>query len=136
MKLQELSLKVFAPVAERVIQRKDSLESLQRFPKSGIEGWLKVEAVVALGGLVCKLHNRGPDIELTDGTLIELKAATDLNSQYIRKGVSKCPSCLFLGDGRNRDELARLDGSGINVVAHRLFYIGESKWVIGLLQQA
>ena len=135
MNSQELYLKVFEPVAERVIQRKDSLEYMQRFKMTGIEGWLKVETVAALGKLVNKLQNRGPDIVLEDGTPLELKAATDLNNKYLLRGVSECDTCLFLGNGRDKEKIAQLESDGIKLVAKRFFSIGESEWVVGLLHR-
>jgi hypothetical protein len=135
MNSSELRIKVFEPVAGRVLQKADSLKSVKRFPRSGIEGWLKVEAVAALGSLVCRLQNRGPDIKLTDGTMLELKAATDLNPKYIRDGVSKCEACLFLADASDPEKLSQLDGDGIKVSIHRLFPDGSPDWVIGLLMK-
>ena len=55
--------KIFCPVAKRVLDQADSLREIARFPKAGIEGWLKVEAVWALSDLVAKLQNKGPDLK-------------------------------------------------------------------------
>ena len=136
MNSSELRIKVFDPVSARVLQNADSLKSVKRFPRSGIEGWLKVEVVAALGSLVCGLRNKGPDIELTDGTKLELKAATDLNIEYIRAGVSEGVACLFLGDASDSKRLSQLDCDGIKMFVHQLFSDGSSNWVIGLLIQA
>jgi hypothetical protein len=59
-----LKKEVFVPVTERVKDRRDSLLHITRFPRSGIEGWLKVETARALGVRVKKLHNNGPDLQL------------------------------------------------------------------------
>src|SRR5437868_6470460 len=68
---------VFAPVAERVKDRRDSLSGIARFLSCGIgfEGWFKVEALGALGSQVKRLCNEGPDLELVNGVFIELKTS-------------------------------------------------------------
>ena len=53
---------IFDPVAERVKDRRDALLNLARFPRLGIEGWLKVEATRALLDRVEKIWNNGPDL--------------------------------------------------------------------------
>ena len=85
----DLERDVFLPVAKRLRARADSLREMRRFPRSGIEGWLKVEVVAALGEKVAALQNEGPDILLSTGDKVELKAATDLNPQYLRDGSTK-----------------------------------------------
>ena len=54
---------IFDPVAERVKDRRDALLNLARFPRLGIEGWLKVEATRALLDRVEKIWNNGPDLQ-------------------------------------------------------------------------
>lgn len=64
---------------------------------SGIESWLKVEAVAALSDWnnldEVRVQDKGPDlsIRLTNGQLfhIELKAATDFGNDVVRSALSK-----------------------------------------------
>ena len=51
---------IFDPVAERVKDRRDALLNLARFPRLGIEGWLKVEATRALLDRVERCGTRVP----------------------------------------------------------------------------
>jgi len=72
--------RIFEPVKKRVTGRADSLSEIRRLcANSGIEGWLKVEAVKALSCMVKSVNNQGPDLTLTDGTQIELKGATNFD---------------------------------------------------------
>ena len=127
---------IFHPVAAKIRGKADSLKEIKRFPKTGIEGWLKVEVVAALGKKIIALKNQGPDLILKNGLQIELKAATDLNLAYIRDGALKyrCP-CLFLCDGNdpNRIEAIGKDPQ-IRFIAHEIFSDGENKWVIGIIE--
>jgi hypothetical protein len=50
---------VFTPVLERKKKRAGSLRNMKRFKKCGIEGWLKVEVVAALGKRVQEIRNKG-----------------------------------------------------------------------------
>lgn len=134
--------KVFAPVAERVKDRRDSLSGVARFLNSGIEGWLKVEAARALGDRVKKFCNTGPDLQLADDFFIELKGATNCSSYWILGGLKygaqsqyRRVACLFLGDGGGAlisacvKELHRRS----SVVAHETFSAGTGEWIIGLI---
>ena len=49
---------IFDPFAVRIRGETDSLKEIKRFPKTGIEGWLKVEVVAALGKKILALKNR------------------------------------------------------------------------------
>lgn len=103
MRSDELKEGVFVPISSRIRERLDSLRYVKGFPRSGIEGWLKVEAVAALRGRVTALQNKGPDLLLETGLQVELKGATDLNPSWIRQGALKyAVPCLFLGDGSQR----------------------------------
>ncbi|MBX5453910.1 MAG: hypothetical protein K6U10_08225 [Acidobacteriia bacterium] len=140
--------KIFRPIADRVKSRgEDSLKDFTRFVKSGIEGWLKVEAVQALGSRVRKLQNKGPDLELeTDDPIklfIELKAATDFNIKWITQDLYKYLReqeyknarlfCLFLGADKDiSTKLKRLSGQAA-VIAYRRFMAGNDEWIIGLI---
>ena len=127
---------IFHPVAARIRGKADSLKEIKRFPKTGIEGWLKVEAVAALGKKITALKNRGPDLTFENDLQIELKAATDLNLAYIRDGALKyrCP-CLFLGDGNEPSRIEAIEKDPqIRFIGHEIFSDGENKWVIGIIE--
>jgi len=89
-----LKERIFGPVAERVKDRRDSLLNIARFPRLGIEGWLKVEATRALLDRVKKILNNGPDIQLDDDLFIELKGATDCNPSWILGGLTRDAASL------------------------------------------
>jgi hypothetical protein len=139
LNLPTMNLKeqLFDPVAKRLMSRDDSLMEVSRFPRTGIEGWLKVEAVAALGDYVEKLQNEGPDRLLRDGFRVELKAATDCNPTWILEGLKKYPTeplgCLFMGSGMNISScMERLQGCS-RIVAHEIFRVGMHRWIIGLI---
>ena len=132
---------VFSPVAERIIDRADSLMYLSRFYCVGIEGWLKVEAVRALGNHVVRLQNQGPDLELIDSFFVELKAATDCNPSWFLDPLKKHENnpeypklaCLFLGSGRNISTcMERLERES-RVIDSKRFSVGEHEWIVGLV---
>lgn len=130
----DLKSDFFLPVAKRIRERADSLREIQRFPRSGIEAWLKVEAVAALGRKVKAIKNRGPDLVMHSGERIELKAATDLNVSDLRKGAIRYNTpCLILGDGHNSARIGRLSGNGIRLAECEVFSDGSHQWVLGLL---
>jgi len=64
----DLRTEVFLPVVARVKERAESLGNVKRFPRTGIEGWFKVEIVAVLGKKVRSLRNKGPDLVIEDGT--------------------------------------------------------------------
>jgi len=132
----DLKRDLFLPVAKRLRDRADSLREMRRFPRSGIEGWLKVEVVAALGEKVTKLQNKGPDIVLSTGDKVELKAATNLEPRYLRDGSTKYnTSCIFLGDGRDPMRVAQIAGNGVKLVAYEVFSDGFNEWVVGIVAQ-
>ena len=55
-----LKEKVFGPVAQRVMDRADSLLHLARFPNSGIEGWLKGRSRPGARRSCTKILQQGP----------------------------------------------------------------------------
>lgn len=125
---------VFVPVAKRLRDRADSLREVRRFRRSGIEGWLKVEAVAALGQKIEALQNKGPDLLLRTGDKIQLKAATDLNIQYIREGATKYGTpCIFLGDGDDGERIERISGGGVKLVDRQVLSDGVNQWVVGIV---
>ena len=128
---------VFDPVVARIQGKADSLKEIKRFPKTGIEGWLKVEVVAALGKNIIKLKNRGPDLILENDLRIELKAATDLNVAGIIQGGAlkyKCP-CLFLGDGNDPRKIEAFGKDPrITLIDHVVVSDGENKWVLGIIE--
>ena len=122
-------------VSKRVHSGVESIDSVYRFKRTGIEAWFKVEVVAALGEEVVKLNNRGPDLTLADGTLIELKAATDFNPSYLRNGAIKdSVPCLFLGDGEHSKFINRLSVMPeIRVIGLEYIY-GDHTWVVGCIE--
>lgn len=122
-------------VSKRVQSRVDSIDPVYRFKQTGIEAWFKVEVVATLGDEVVSLNNRGPDLTLADGTLIELKAATDLNPSYLRNGALKdAVPCLFLGDGEHNKYVDRLKSMPeIRVIVMEYVY-GSHTWVVGCIE--
>jgi hypothetical protein len=131
------------PIFHRVEDRRESLSGLHRFPRLGIEGWLKVEAAAALGSRVEQIRNNGPDLFVRYGdtiVMIELKAATDLNASYLRDGATKYASaigCLFLGDGSNPGAIAKLATDEVRLAPWTIFRdAAEGAWVIGFLHPA
>ena len=130
----DLKKDVLLPVAKRLKKRADSLKQIKRFPKSGIEGWLKVEVVSVLGNKIIKLQNKGPDLLFTEDTQIEIKAATDFNLTYLRDGALKYNSpCLFLGDGSDKSRINQLANGQIELIGYDVFSDGASDWVIGII---
>ena len=133
----DLKRDVFLPVAERLKARKDSLLPLGRFLGSqiGIEAWFKVEVVAALGDEITALNNKGADLSLSTGEEIELKAATDLNLGYIRKGCTRDNvPCLFLGDGRDPTRIDELEAEDVKFIAYEVFSDGANDGVVGLIE--
>ena len=130
----DLERDVFPPVARRIQNRADSLRGLKRFRRTGIEGWLKVEVVAALGDIVKRFRNKGPDLMLASGAQIELKAATDLNVPWLSRCAAQVP-CLFLGDGSDESRIGRFQQYGVDLVAHQFFSDGAEKWVLGLIRR-
>jgi hypothetical protein len=129
----DLEREVFLFVARRIRSRADSLRALKRFPRSGIEGWLKVQVVAALGSLVKRLQNKGLDLLLASGVEIELRAATDLNIPRLSAGASVAP-CLFVGEGSDESRIASFQKHGVDLLAHQFFSDGAEQWVLGLLR--
>lgn len=130
----DLKADVFEPVAKRIKSRSDSLSSVKKFSRSGIEAWLKVEAVAALDGKIKALQNHGPDLLLTGKVEIELKGATDLSPAWIVGSALKygCP-CLFLGDGQQQNVERLLADTRVSTLAYEIFSDGVNPWVIGII---
>jgi len=136
----DLTRDVFLPVLKRVKERADSLVAVKRFPRSGIEGWFKVEIVAVLDSKVRALCNRGPDLVLEDGTCegmpIELKASTNFDKRYVVDPVTKygC-ACLFLGDGTGRTGFEATSSEGFDVVRAEVFQDpAGGSWLMGLVK--
>ncbi len=131
----DLKRDIFEPVAGRIRQRVDSLHNIKRFPRTGIEGWFKVEIIAALDNRVRRLQNKGPDLLLDDGTEIEIKAATDFHKGFFLDPIRKygCP-CLFLGDGTNPSILTENLTEKVEIVAYQLISDGENDWLLGFVK--
>lgn len=131
----DLKQDVFMPVVEQVKKRSDSLRNIKRFPKSGIEGWFKVEIVAALGNMVTSVNNKGPDLTLMDGKHVEVKAATNFETNYCVGPVEKydCPS-LFLGDATGHTKLTANPNVKFEIVGLEVFSDGNSDWVVRMVK--
>jgi hypothetical protein len=136
----DLKHDVFELVAARIKLRADSLQNIKRFPRTGIEGWFKVEIIAALGKTIRTLNNKGPDLTLddstTDGMEVEIKAATDFNPSWcflepVRK--YSCPT-LFLCDGSDPKKLSYKLGDDMEIVAYKVFSDGKNDWLVGLVK--
>jgi hypothetical protein len=134
MDLKQLKKEIFDPIASRIKERSESLRNIKRFPRTGIEGWFKVEILSVLDKRVSELQNKGPDLLLNDGTEIEIKAATDFHKGFFLGPVRKykCP-CLFLGDGKKASILTNNADEGIEIVGYEVFPDDEKDWLIGLV---
>ena len=131
--MEDLKNKIFKPVAAWISERASSLSEIHRFPRCGIEAWLKVEAVYALSDMVKSVSNKGPDLTLTDGTKIELKGATDFNAAYIREGCTKYGTpCLFLADGSKPEIVKNIENEEVKLIASQPIGEGSNKWIVGL----
>jgi hypothetical protein len=86
-----------------------------------------------LGGSVQKICNKGPDLSLSDGSKLELKAATDLDWIYILRGLEYDAPCLFSGDGNGGESLSRNDHDDFEVIGCEFFSDGAGQWIVGLL---
>jgi hypothetical protein len=136
-----LKEKIFDPVAKRVMDGADSLLHLAKFPRSGIEGWLKVEAVRALADLVRKLQNKGPDLQLIEDFFVELKGATECNQVGILDVLKKYQAdpryrrlaCLFIGSGSNIPRCINYWNANARVLAYERFSVGTDDWIVGLI---
>ena len=127
---------ILKAVVKRINDRVDSIDPVFQF-KTGIEGWFKVElvyALKALGEKVIALKNKGPDIILTEGLQIELKAATDFNPSYLRDGAlkDKVP-CIFLGSGERNSNIERLKSMSQIQVIDIIVFRGIHKWAVGCI---
>jgi len=133
LEMIDIKNEIFKPVAERIRERASSLSEIHRFHCCGIEGWLKVEAIKALSGMVKSVNNRGPDITLTDGTQIELKGATNFDAASIRRGCLKDDApCLFLADGSNPKKVKNIENEKVEVKASQIISDGPNNWMVGL----
>ena len=135
---------VFAPVLVQMKKRAGDLRNVKGFPRIGIEAWLKVQVVAAIGKRVRQICGKGPDLLLDDGsnvgTPLELKAATDFNRAYFLEPVEKYGvPCLFLGDGRrfkSGSEAAlflKNERDDVEVIGCEVFSDGAGQWVVGLV---
>ena len=129
---------VFAPVLAQVKMRAGDLRNVKRFPRTGIEAWLKVEVVAALGERVRKLCTKGFDLLLDDGTDagtgLELKAATDFNIISFLDPLQKYGvPCLFLGDGTLYKSFPTSGYDDFEVIGYEVFSDGAEQWVLGLV---
>jgi len=133
----DLQKDIFKPIVKRVKSNKYSLKELRRFAKNmGFEGWLKVEAIAALGKKVKKVKNKGADLVLKGGTEIELKCATNFSLSWIKNGALKYKTpCLFLGDGSDKEKFSKLKSDvDIMVIDYETFNDSINDWIIGMIR--
>jgi hypothetical protein len=99
---------IFTAVKTRIAERINSLNGLNALnTKISFEGWLKVEAINALGQRVDRIQNKGSDLKLNDGSKIELKASMDRIHKgyfYHKKGNKYVDPVLLIAG----DNIARL----------------------------
>lgn len=99
----DLYNEIFVPVKNRIIERKESLSTLNKIQSSiSFEGWLKIETIKAIEGKVAKVKNKGLDLVLSgENSAIELKASTDkINYNYFtdtNKEKYKAPILIIAG---------------------------------------
>lgn len=132
----DLRQDIFQPVSARVRKRADSLTNIMCFVNSGIEGWFKVEIVAALGDKIQKLQNKRADLRLTDGTEIEIKAATNFSKYWcITDPVQKYGEpVMFLAGGADPEKLRRAKDDSFEIVACEGFSTGMHQWLIGMVK--
>jgi|LSQX01.2.fsa_nt_gb hypothetical protein len=104
----------------------------------GLEGWFRIELAKAIEhtDFLVRICNRGADLKLKNGEYLELKAAANLNFNYILDGAKNHP-CLFLGKprGQNSDfckekiELEFKKRTNASIQINRLY----NNWYIGLI---
>ena len=134
----DLKQDVFEPVLKRVKLRIDSVQNIRRFSRVGIEGWFKVEIVAALGLKVASIKNKGPDLELQDGTFIELKAATSFEKGWIISPLQKYDdtSVLFLvGESDPTKVINNKDGV-YEIVGLEVISDGMNEWLLGMVKRS
>ena len=134
LEMCDLTNDIFEPVAKRISERVSSLSEIRRLCNNcGIEGWLKVEAVYALSGMVRSVNNRGPDLTLTNGTKIELKGMTNFDAVSIQNGCANYGvPCLFLADGSNQERVNEIENEEVRVIASRIIREESGNWIVGL----
>jgi hypothetical protein len=97
---------IFVPVRDRILQRKNSLANLKNLRSSiSFEGWLKIESICALNGIVDRVGNRGSDLILKNNLpTVELKASIDnLTKNYFTKSKNilySVPVLFIAGKGQ------------------------------------
>ena len=140
-KTENVKNEIFPLVVEWIKKRKESLVNVDanKFPRTGIEGWFKVETVAALANskhAVKKLQNRGPDLILESGIEIELKGATDFNISGLRKETIKHNTFLmFLQNGTDNNKIRKFDSySDVELLCYDYFSDGKNEWVIGIIK--
>ncbi|MDP3097083.1 MAG: hypothetical protein Q8M86_03975 [Syntrophales bacterium] len=123
---------LFRLVVSHLEAEAHSLHAIRRFVGGGIEGWFKVEVVSALADMVQTVCNKGPDLLLSDGTEVELKAGCGLDAARIRNGaLAHGVPCLFLGYGGN---LTLLNTADVELVQSAELSDGHDNWVVGLIR--
>ncbi|NIT03469.1 hypothetical protein GTO10_00810 [Candidatus Saccharibacteria bacterium] len=138
-RVSDLKKDVLEPIANHIKKKRDSLMELARFKNMGIEGWLKVEALAALGNKVKKVQNKGPDLvfEGPEGDIeIELKAATNFQLIWAKDGaLQDGVPCLFLGQGSTREMIEGLKSDErFEIIGYEPFDDGKNEWLIAMIE--
>jgi len=140
-RVPDLKNDILKPIAAHIKKKKDSLIELARFKNMGIEGWLKVEILAALGNKIKKVQNKGPDLvfEGSEGDIeIELKAATNFQLTWAKGGAFQDGvPCLFLGQGSTREMIEGLKSDeSIEIIGYEPFDDGKNEWFIAMIKPA
>ena len=130
---------VFLIVSDHIKQKEKLLRPIKSFKNAGIEGWFKVETIVALQDYVKEVRNKSPDlvVQVHENRMeIALIAATDFDPFNIKLRVLQHKRfCLFLGDGSEKEKIeGLLSDADIDFVNHEIFGDNENKWIIGMIK--
>jgi hypothetical protein len=138
---------IFQQIASRLESRRDSLSEIKKLENSsngskgmGIEGWLQVEAVKALGEKIKKVQNRGPDLIIDDNGKkfdIELKGMSNFSVTDNSFKAHQADTYLFLCDfdGNQEKKLERLKNiKKWKLIDYRKFNDGVGDWILFMMK--
>lgn len=133
---------VFAPVMEKVKERRDELKGLQRRRLHAfyLAGWLSELLMEVLQDSEVKPHlsPNGPDITFGDKSKLTLKGSTSFDLEWFVKDGAVKPGTplLFLGNGRDKQTIGQLKRcSGIKVLTYEYLNDGEDDWIVTLIRR-
>ena len=131
---------VFIPVYQRIVEKKEDLVGKQEKRTHGFEpSWFTPQVVIALenAGLDPVPHGVGVDITFSDGSILELKAATDFRLNYlIKEGALRYNApVLFLCNGTNKNKINELkERPEVRVLHYDYLNDGKDDWILGLIE--